>query len=216
MKGNPFVIAGFAGLLLAGSALGGVGYSMQFQTHYITGSPSDVVGGIVGQPETGLARFVNTGSSTFVGYIELYGVAGNGQVINHSVAVTLAAGQSASLLSGPESSNTGGWNRNPAGGADFGLRMRFHGSVIDGAVSELVDFIAFDSEIHSGVPRYNPFGVYLDNYVLQGGDPFGRDTGDPYELSQAMGQLDFVQVPAPGALALLAVAGGRSRRRRDS
>lgn len=216
MEKTCFIGVALVSSLVAGTAMGGANFSMQFQTHYIVGAPSDVVGGIVGQPETGLARFVNTGTSTFVGFVELYGVAGNGQVINHSVAVTLAAGQSASLLSGPESSNTGGWNRNPAGGADFGLRMRFHGSVIDGTITELVDFTAYDSEIHSGVPRYNPFGVYLDNYVLQGGDPFGRDTGDSYELSQAMGSLDFVQVPAPGALALFAVAGGRSRRRRGS
>jgi hypothetical protein len=44
------------------------------------------------------------------------------------------------------------------------------------------------------VPADNGLGVVLDNYILQGGDPFGRDTGDPVEVAQAHATFQFVQV----------------------
>jgi hypothetical protein len=73
--------------------------------------------------------------------------------------------------------------------------------------TEAVSLSVFDKDIHSGVPRTNPFGVTLDNYILQGGDLFGRDTGDGYETTQAPGTFTFFEAasstPEPASLTLL-------------
>jgi hypothetical protein len=68
---------------------------------------------------------------------------------------------------------------------DLGIQIDISGTFSDSTV--LSPTTLFDKDIHSGVPRTNPFGVTLDNYVLQGGDPFGRDTGDGFEVTQAPG-----------------------------
>lgn len=197
----------------AASATAAVPYWMQFQTHYEGPVPSDAVAGIGGSPDTGFARFFNNGGSTFNGTFGLFGVA-PGQTINLSFNGSLAPGQTLSLLAGPESSNQGGFNADPLGGANLGLLVTFVGTVTDAFGTENVNFQAYDRDIHSGAPRVNPFGVTVDSYVLQGGDPFGRDTGDGFEESQAPGIQDFQQVPAPGALALMGVAGLAAARRR--
>lgn len=44
----------------------------------------------------------------------------------------------------------------------------------------------YDGAIHSGVFR-SALGTSSDSYVLQGGDPYGGDTLDPFEVSQAPG-----------------------------
>src|SRR5207237_1998446 len=65
-----------------------------------------------------------------------------------------------------------------------------------GANSQSVFLSIFDKDIHSGSPRTNPYGMTLDNFILQGGDSFGRDTGDGYETTQAPGPFQFAQ-PGP-------------------
>jgi len=61
-----------------------------------------------------------------------------------------------------------------------------------------------DADIHSGVVRTDPFGLSSDSFVLQGGDPWGFDPGDTYEMSQANGVYTFAQaVPEPGSAPLL-------------
>jgi hypothetical protein len=44
----------------------------------------------------------------------------------------------------------------------------------------------YDKDIHSGVFGLAN-GTLSDSYVLQGGDPFGGDTGDSYEVAQEQG-----------------------------
>jgi PEP-CTERM motif len=73
-------------------------------------------------------------------------------------------------------------------------------------MSELVDLSIDDRDIHSGVFQTNPFGVSLDNYILQGGDPFGRDTQDAYEVAQTPGPFQFSEVvPEPASILLITI-----------
>src|SRR5438445_4136975 len=67
------------------------------------------------------------------------------------------------------------------------------GMVSLGGNSQSVFLSIFDKDIHSGSPRTNPYGVTLDNFILQGGDSYGRDTGDDYETTQAPGSFQFAQ-----------------------
>ena len=66
-----------------------------------------------------------------------------------------------------------------------------NGTATLGLQSQPVVRSIFDKDIHSGVPRTNPFGETLDNYILQGGSSTGADTGDAYETTQAPGPFDF-------------------------
>jgi len=208
-------------LTLIASALfaGPLGYELTITTNYTGGCGSGTVTtGDCGNPDTGWLRIANTGPSAFNGTGTLSGNAPSGQVINLSIIGVLAPGENWVFNAGPESSNQGGFNKN--GGfptPDDGLLFSLSG-VLD---SDPFAASAFDKDIHSGVPRTNPYGVTLDNYVLQGGDPFGRDTGDGYEESQAPGVLILqagptTGTPEPGTTLLLAgglVALGLVRRK---
>jgi hypothetical protein len=194
------------------TAQAAIAYTIQFETHYAFGAPSDGVAGQGGSPDAGFLRFVNTGTTTFSGTFSLTGLAPT-QNLNVTFNGTLAPGAAFSLVAGPESSNQGGYNK-VTSGPDLGILIAFSGSVSDSNGSEAVSLQAYDSEIHSGVVRTNPFGIQVDNYVLQGGDPFGRDTSDPFETTQATGIAIFSQVPAPGSLCVMALGGLVARRRR--
>ena len=70
-----------------------------------------------------------------------------------------------------------------------------------------------DRDIHSGVFRTDPYGLATDSFVLQGGDPWGFDAGDAFELSQAWGHYAFLgpvaqaaSVPEPALGGLLSLA----------
>jgi hypothetical protein len=70
-----------------------------------------------------------------------------------------------------------------AGPLDLGIRIDVTGTFSDfTALSATV----YDKDIHSGVFR-SANGTLSDSYVLQGGDPFGGDTGDGFETTQASG-----------------------------
>lgn len=150
-------------------------------------------------PDTGFVIITNSGDETFTGTLGLTGSSGFGTFGHIDVAdvspVTLAPGDIWILFAGPEGSNYGGYNKcqswifgdpfsgqDPLGPADSGLLLKVEGSFAGGLA---ISYGIYDHEIHSGTPALNPFGVTLDNYILQGGDPFGRDTFDPFEVAQA-------------------------------
>ena len=165
---------------------------------YQGGSPPDAAPGSPGgSPDTGWVRTTNNGTGTFVGTLSFNAnnPCGGGNftpVFN----VTLVPGAAVSISFNNESSNFGGYNglcgqtTVPQDGAQF----LANGTVTLGAQVQVVNFAIFDKDIHSGAFRTNPFGVSLDNYILQGGDPYGRDTGDTYEETQAPGPFAFHSV----------------------
>jgi hypothetical protein len=71
-----------------------------------------------------------------------------------------------------------------AGPIDLGIKIDISGTFSDSTV--LSPTTLYDKDIHSGVFR-SANGTPSDSYVLQGGDPFGGDTGDGFEVSQAPG-----------------------------
>ena len=218
-----WLLAAFAGLgLSAGAAHAQVGYTLDVTTSYSGGFVPDA--GPVGSPDTGFATFTNNGTTVFVGNLVLDGTSPGQGHLNTTLAVTLNPGDSKTLTLSDESSNQGGWNNPGGGNPDNGIEISFVGTV---GGTELVNLSVFDKDVHSGAPRTNPFGVTLDNYVLQGGDPIGRDTGDGYEETQASGHFEFFEAPAGiatplpasawGGLALLSgLAASRFVRRRSS
>jgi hypothetical protein len=158
-----------------------------------------------GSPDTGFVTIVNTGTTTFTGELSVDAPGLFGSFFDTSgPGHVMAPGDSWTLLPGPESSNFGGYFKNqpgtdPAGLADDGALLKIVGD--DGSC--FIDFSIHDKDIHSGVFAVNPFGVTLDNYILQGGDPFGRDTGDAFEVAQGHAFFDITCVPEPSQWAMI-------------
>jgi len=75
--------------------------------------------------------------------------------------------------------------------ATLGAKFEFSGTLDGSPVSGSI----YDGDIHSGVLRdvqappslLSGAALLSDSFVLQGGDPFGGDTGDTFEVSQAPG-----------------------------
>jgi hypothetical protein len=165
---------------------------------YQYGVPSDLVTGApIGNPETGYVTITNHGTSSFAGTAGFNAVDCSG--VNHSSAypVTLIPGAHVSVSIDSESSNDGGFNgpcfnqTNPV--QQNGGQFEIKGTITLGPNSQMVDLSIYDKDIHSGLPSTNPFGVTLDNFILQGGDAYGRDAADSYEVSQTPG---VFQLPA--------------------
>jgi hypothetical protein len=186
------------------------GYKIDVTTEYQFGGPPagpTFLGCCTGAADTGFVIITNNGTTTFTGSIGASAVSGFGVDFSQSFAgLTLSPGQAVSFSVNDESSNQGGY-----GGA-FGSIQTGIGIFLSGFIqgTEAVNLSVNDADIHSGVPRTNPFGVTLDSYVIQGGDPTGQDTGDAFETTQAPGQFEFFQAatrtataPEPQALALL-------------
>jgi len=203
---TKLLLAAFAGMgLTASAAHAQVGYTLDVTTHYQSGAPAGTLNGVSGGPDTGFFQIKNNGSSTFTGTISDVAMATNGSNDSFtSPALSLAPGGFVWIGIGHggtgESSNQGGYN-GPFGMPQPGVIIDLAGSVTAGINTEPITLSVNDSMIHSGVPRTNPFGVTLDNYVLQGGDPLGRDTGDGYETTQADGHFRFFEAPAPNGTA---------------
>ena len=120
-----------------------------------------------------------------------------------SLALVLAPGQSVSVAIPDNSANVGGFN-GPAYFYRPGIEITLNGLVSNGLATEAVSLLVADRDIHSGVPRTDQYGLTSDSFVLQGGDPWGFDTGAAFGLSQADGV--FAQVTEPGTLMLFVVA----------
>jgi hypothetical protein len=196
-----FIIA--AALALVGSA--GVVSSVSadeitITTNYGTTLPAGTLTPFGGpSPDTSWVTFTNTGPSSFTGTFGDTAVSGVGTNFSFTTGTqTLAPGQSLSIAINSEGSNFGGYN-GPTGTVQPGVIVMFNGNFADSFAGSAS--IA-DANIHSGVPRTNPFGVTLDSYVLQGGDNQGRDTGDAFEESQASGKVvfDFGPRAVPGPI----------------
>lgn len=183
-----------------------IGYQFDVTTFYQFGNPPDLTFADfgAGSPDTGYWRVTNSGTSTFSGTIGQNAVQGFLGDVSYSHTVTLAPGASVVFAVNSESSNVGGFN-GPFGSAQPGVQIFLNG-LINGI--EAVNLSVFDKDIHSGVFQTNPFGISLDNYVLQGGAPNGVDTGDTFEIAQANGHFSFFQaggnpVPEPSSLLLI-------------
>ena len=201
-----------------------VGYQFDLTTNYQPGGCDTTGNNICASPDTGFLTVTNTGASTFVGTLDLFGTSGFGVPFSDQVTnFTLSPGASLVFAATNEGSNQGGFN-GAVGTTQQGLEFEMLGAVSLGANSENVDLTIFDSAIHSGVPHVNPCeGTTLDSYVLQGGASTGCDNTDPFEINQAPGHAQFFEasstVPEPSSVALfllgVAAIGGVYFRRRE-
>ncbi len=188
-------------LATAGTALSADILSVEVGYGFVGTSSSGIY---AASPDTSFVSVLNSGTTTFTGLLSLTGISGFGSfghmVVNDFGNVTLAPGQSWVLFGGPEASNFGGFNKcqtwingdsnsgqDPTGPADSGMLFSAVGTL--GANN--LSYSIYDHEIHSGTSATSPFGVTLDNYILQGGDPFGRDTFDTFEEGQAHAFFDI-------------------------
>ena len=193
-----------------------VGYAIAVTTAYALTDPfpNRIDRAFTGE-DTGYLQIANTGGSTFRGSVGTIAVSAFAGDLSFAVdGVTLAPGESISIAIPDDASNVGGFN-GPAYQARPGVEIFLRGAMSLGAAHLAVDLLVADADIHSGVPRTDPAGLITDSFVLQGGDPWGFDTGDEFELTQARGTFVFQQaVTEPAGIALLAVPFGLLARRR--
>ena len=194
-------------LVSAAAKAGPVGYALSIATAYALADPfPNRIDGAFTEPDTGYLEIANTGDSTFTGDLGTIAVSAfAGDLSFAATGIVLAPGDRVSIAIPDDASDVGGFN-GPAYQARPGVEIWLRGVVSLSSAREAVDLLVADADIHSGVYRVDPRGLITDSYVLQGGDPWGFDVGDRFELSQARGGFVFHEtVPEPSSVALLAV-----------
>ncbi len=184
-----------------------IGYSITVTTAYSTGNPfANQIDNVFSEPDTGYIQIANTGESTFSGVIGTIAVSAFAGNLSIAAAPTLLApGATVSIAMPDDSAAVGGFN-----GPNYffrpGVEIYLDGAVSNATESGALSLTVADRDIHSGVARTDSFGLTSDSYVLQGGDPWGFDTGNTFALSQADGVYAFIgTVPEPGSADSLAV-----------
>ena len=205
-------------LVSASAVAGPVGYALTVSTAYALTDPfPNRIDNAFVEPDTGYVEIANTGDSTFTGDLGTIAVSAFAGDLSFTAAgIVLAPGDRVSIAIPDDASDVGGFN-GPAYQARPGVEVWLRGAVSFASAREAVDLLVADADIHSGVYRVDPRGLITDSYVLHGGDPWGFDPGDTFELSQAQGQFVFQEpVPEPSTIALLAapLAALRFRRTR--
>ncbi len=208
-----------AALLPSAAIAAPVGYSLTIITAYATADPfPNRIDNVYTQPTTGYFEVENTGSTVFTGTVDTIAVSAfAGDLSFGSRVITLTPGQAVSVAIPDNAANVGGFN-GPAYFARPGIEILLHGVLGNGTVSENVALQVADADIHSGVFRTDRYGLTSDSFVLQGGDPWGFDSGSAYGLSQTYGTYTFEQnvpEPAPWMLLALPLLGMLAVRRRN-
>jgi len=212
-----FLLA-LAALLPSAATAAPVGYALTIATAYATADPfPNLIDNVFVEPTTGYFEVRNTGSTVYTGTVDTIAVSAfAGDLSFGSQVVTLTPGQAVSVAIPDNAANVGGFN-GPAYYARSGIQILLDGVVSDGTDRENVALAVADADIHSGVFRTDRYGLTSDSFVLQGGDPWGFDSGGVFGLSQAYGSYTFVQnvpEPAPWLLLGLPLLGVLAVRRR--
>ncbi len=185
-----------------------VGYSITVTTAFAPSDPFlNRIDQSYVQPVTGYFQVENTGDTTFSGSIGTIAVSSfAGDLSFTSGLISLLPGASVSVAIPDNSDDVGGFN-GPFYEFRPGVEISLNGTMSDGPLSETVNLLVADADIHSGVVRTDTHGLTTDSFVLQGGDPWGYQNDDAFALSQADGVYAFTQpVPEPGSAAILATA----------
>lgn len=220
MKALNVMIFGI-GIVLSTPALAlQVGYQLTVTTAYANGDPFKTrIDTNFNEPNDGFFQVADTGNTTFTGTIGTIAVSSFAGDLSWSSAVlTLGPGQAVSVAIPNDAKEVGGFN-GPYYEYRPGIEIALAGIISDLTGQENVNLLVVDRDIHSGAPRTDPFGLVSDSFVLQGGDPWGFNSGDAFALSQAFGVYSFTQpvpeppVPALAGLACLAFSRHRLRHR---
>ena len=207
MRYASLFLAAVLSLVSGAVCAGPVGYALSVTTAYALTDPfPNRIDNAFTEPDTGYVEIANIGDSTFTGDLGTIAVSAFAGDLSFAAAgIVLAPGDRVSIAIPDDASDVGGFN-GPAYQARPGVEIWLRGVVSLSSAREAVDLLVADADIHSGVYRVDPRGLITDSYVLQGGDPWGFDVGDRFELSQARGGFVFHEtVPEPSSVALLAV-----------
>nr|WP_294557618.1 hypothetical protein [uncultured Rhodopila sp.] len=209
MKNIPVMVLVVWALWPALGTCAPVGYSLTVTTAYANGNPfPNQIDSVFSEPDTGFIEIANTGGSTFSGVVGTIAVSAfAGDLSFASAPLVLALGAAVSIAMPDNSASVGGFN-GPAYYYRPGVEIYLDGTLSNATGSETVSLLVADRDIRSGVWRTDAYGLSSDSFVLQGGDPWGFDSGNAFAMSQADGVYVFSQavVPEPGSLGLVATA----------
>ena len=192
-------------------ALADVSYRFDITTAYATSNPfPNRLDTAFTADDTGYLQIANIGTADYRGIIRLVAHPGVPGVDDMSFDLPngfIPAGGVVSIAVPNDASDVGGFNA-PLGSFQPGIILYLEGTVIHDGASAGIKIAVQDLDIHSGVIRTDSYGYQTDSFVLQGGDPFGFDNGDAFELSQNFGHYTvtgLVSEPRIAAILLLAM-----------
>jgi hypothetical protein len=146
---------------------------------------------------TGYLQIANTGETNFTGIVGTIAVSAfAGDLSFTSDSLVLSPGGAVSIAIPYNSANVGGFN-GPAYFFRPGVEITLNGTMSDGVQDQPVSFLVADADIQSGVWRTDRYGLASDSFVLQGGDPWGFDTGFDFGISQADGVYVLAATASP-------------------
>ncbi len=181
-----------------------MGYAITITTAFATADPfGNRIDQAFTEPGTGYVNIQNSGAATFIGTIATSAVSAFAGDLSFSASgLVLSPGDSVSIAMPDNSAAVGGFN-----GPAYWLRPGI-GITMDGTFDGVPVLLSVnDGDIHSGVSRTDGFGLTSDSFVLQGGDPWGFDTGPAFALTQANGHFIFQgQVAEPSTAGLFGLA----------
>jgi hypothetical protein len=210
MRNIPVIVFIILALWPALGTSAPVGYSLTVTTAYANGDPfPNQIDNVFSEPDTGFIEIANSGETTFSGVVGTIAVSAfAGDLSFASGALVLAPGAAVSIAMPDDSTSVGGFN-GPAYYYRPGVEIYLDGTLSNGAAVQAVSLLVADRDIQSGVWRTDSYGLSSDSFVLQGGDPWGFDSGNAFAMSQADGVYVFSQaVPEPGSLGLMVAALG--------
>jgi hypothetical protein len=181
-------------------------YRFDIVSAFASATPfSNRIDSLYTEPRTGYVQIVNAGPGDYRGIVRTVAISEIAGDLGFDLEDGfIPAGGSVSIAIAYDSSNVGGFN-GPAYHFNPGVIIYLEGTVSDGTGYGLVKAAIQDLDLHSGVFRTDDNGLVTDNFVLQGGDPFGFQNSPEFQLSQAWGHgtLQGLATPEPRSAWLL-------------
>ena len=183
-------------------------FAFAFTSAFAASDPfPDQIDSVVHDGPTGFLEISNLGPGDYSGIIRIVAISAYDGDLTFTIGdAFIPSGGSVSIGMPVDSSAAGGFNSftgtfapSIAGTFRPGIIAYMEGGVAAGGDSGSIKIAAQDLDMRTGVILTDPYNVETNNFVLQGGDPFGLYNGDAWEVLLPYGHLTLsgVAIPEP-------------------
>ena len=185
-------------------------FAFAFTSAFAASDPfPNQIDSVVHDGPTGFLEITNLGPGDYSGIIRIVAISAYDGDLTFTIGDGfIPAGGSVSIGMPVDSSAAGGFNSftgsfapSVAGTFRPGIIAYMEGGVAAGGDSGSIKIAAQDLDMRTDEILTDPNNVETNNFVLQGGDPFGLYNGDAWEVLLPYGHLTLsgVAIPEPGA-----------------